>query len=137
MSLWSIAMWVVLGILLTIPLRRLAQRDSDSRHKIAALGLVVAALIYVVSGFMTDHLPRELGGMLIFAGLAIMAVGHMPQLVVLGWLGHTAWDVLGMLGYTGHALPGWYPPLCIGFDMAIAAILLGALHRDSMAAAPA
>jgi hypothetical protein len=118
-------------MLLTLLLRPLLRKGEDFRHKLAAYGLIGAAGIYVVSGFLSDNLPVEVGGLLIFSGFAMVALGRWPYIAVVGWLAHSFWDVLGFIGISGHALAPWYPPVCLGFDIAFAIMLLAALRRDS------
>jgi len=137
MSLGMTLFYGVLGMVLTIPLRGLLRKPEDTRIKLAAVGLVIAAGIYVISGILADALPRELGGLLIFGGFAVMAVGRIPLFIIVGWLAHIGWDVLALFGITGHALAPWYPPLCIGFDLALALMLALSLRPDPYATATA
>lgn len=94
----------------------------------AGIGLIVAAAIYPASrrSPATGGLTAEGVTLAATVGLARLAAGHRSEtarrLLAGGWVAHTLYDVL-----TGPSpdsrLPRWYPPLCVGFDLALAARL--------------
>ena len=60
-----------------------------------------------------------------FTALAAIAVQRdSPGLLGAGWQAHTAWDALHYRGRGPTRVRSWYPPVCIGDDMALAAPLL-------------
>ncbi|MEM1417201.1 MAG: DUF6010 family protein [Myxococcota bacterium] len=105
--------------------RRLARTRPDpgrfERRSWAAY-LLVAALIYVafaaLGGAAGTWLALELGGVALYGGIALAGARRSFRLVGLGWLAHALWDlVLHPAGHPGY-VPAWYPPLCLGFDVA-------------------
>jgi len=108
----------------------LGRRENDGY----AIGLVVAALIYVgfagVWGTRGDLLA-ELPGVLIFGIVAALGRWHSPWWLAVGWAAHVGWDVvLHPLDTAGHA-PAWYPPVCIGFDLLVAAYLASRIRQKA------
>lgn len=89
-------------------------------------GLIIAALIYIVFlifDFSLDWFYIEFAGVLIYGGLAWLSLKKWPWFIVIGWIFHVLWDIkVHPGGYPGY-VPIWYPPLCLGFDLAIAALL--------------
>jgi hypothetical protein len=60
-----------------------------------------------------------------FTALAALAVQRdSPSLLGAGWLAHVTWDALHHRGRGPTRVRSWYPPLCIGHDVALAAPLL-------------
>lgn len=93
--------------------------------KLWSNSLIIAALIYL--GFLINKqawgsLPTEGIGILFYSTLAIIGYRHSPYFLIIGWILHMLWDLL--LHYPDSAIaPNWYPGICFGFDMAIAAYL--------------
>jgi hypothetical protein len=87
-----------------------------------AIGLGIAALIYVVFGFFSssnDWILIELGGLLIYLPFAILGVRLSGWFLCFGWLLHVAWDLV-VHNSTLAFVPSWYPSVCLGFDVLIA-----------------
>jgi len=60
-----------------------------------------------------------------FTALAALAVQRdSPGLLGAGWLANVTWDALHHRGRGPTRVRSWYPPLCIGYDVALAAPLL-------------
>lgn len=60
-----------------------------------------------------------------FTALAALAVQRdSPGLLGAGWLAHVTWDALHHRGRGPTRVRSWYPPLCIGYDVAVAVPLL-------------
>jgi hypothetical protein len=60
-----------------------------------------------------------------FTALAALAVQRdSPGLLGAGWLAHVTWDALHYRGRGLTRVGSWYPPLCIGYDVAVAVPLL-------------
>ena len=53
----------------------------------------------------------------------MFAIRRPPLWLALGYLGHGLWDALHGHGIPA-VLPAWYAPACLGFDWAVAAVLL-------------
>jgi hypothetical protein len=67
----------------------------------------------------------QAGELLGFTALTALAVQRdSPGLLGAGWLAHVTWDALHHRGRGPTRVRSWYPPLCIGYDVAVAAPLL-------------
>ena len=91
------------------------------------IGLIVTALIYVVlalPGADRSWLALETGGLGIFGVLAWLGMRVSPAWLVLGWVGHVAWDVGLHLERSQSVVDPWYPLFCVGFDLIVAGYLL-------------
>lgn len=125
---------VAIGALLAGGLAWLTRRYALSRLLVFwATGLGIAAALYVVFAVHGDGSHRwlmiEFGGLALFAGLALLALRLSPWLLAVAWLAHVGWDV-GLHGTAATGfVPTWYPPLCIGFDLVVAAIILHRLRK--------
>jgi hypothetical protein len=117
----------VLGAISAEPVRRLGGRRGVVG---AGLGLVAAAVIYPAS--RREHAPSralvvEGGVVLAMTALAAVAAGRSPstgrRLLALGWAAHAAFD-FGQGPSPDSRLPGWYAPLCAGYDVAFACSIL-------------
>ncbi len=92
-----------------------------------ALGLLLAAAIYVTEGLGTDPRPAlgvAFGGVALFAIIGIGGAARWSWLLGAGWALHALWDLaaprLADLAY----MPEWYAPACLGFDLVVATYLL-------------
>ena len=132
MSTPMLPLWVGAGVVLAAGLLRFAGRGGPGRRsRVLAVGLVVAALVYVpfaLAAGDTGRLVVELAGVAVFAVPAYLGVRGSSRLLAAGWVGHVAWDVgLHLLGPAYG--PAWYAALCIGFDLVVAGGLLVAADR--------
>jgi hypothetical protein len=101
--------------------RQQARRLSGAA--LAAAGGIYAG--FAVADGRRSALLVQGGELLGFTALAAIAVQRdSPGLLGAGWLAHTAWDALHYRGRGPTRVRSWYPPLCIGYDMALAAPLL-------------
>lgn len=126
-----IATALIAGFLLALLLVVIARRSAANELRLYAIGLVTAALIYgglAVSGHATGRwLVLELIGIAAFGTVAWLAVrSRRFSLLAAGWAAHVLWDVLLHLGGMPGAAytPGWYPWLCLSFDLVIAGALV-------------
>jgi len=90
-------------------------------------GLIVAALIYVVFAILGqdfEWMKIELLGVLLYGTLAWLAVKKSIIFLSLGWGLHIFWDLLLHSGGHPEFVPAWYPGVCLGFDLVIAAYFL-------------
>ncbi len=124
--LLPIVLGAVLGALFVLLAR---QRKRRGELHLLALGLVVAALIYVAlalaGGADSRWLALEAAGLALFAVLAWLGLRASLWWLAVGWLGHVAWDVGLHLDQYQVFVPPWYPLLCVGFDLVVAGFLLG------------
>jgi hypothetical protein len=97
--------------------------------------LAVTAAYYVLAawrGGTREALLLELGGLVLFGGVALAAWGSRRLLLAAGWAGHALWDVGFHTGGRGAYVPEWYPLLCVAFDLLLAGYLCGtALRREA------
>ena len=92
--------------------------------RLYALSLIAAAFIYVAflaRGASLAWLVLELTGLALFtlAALAGLKISHW--FLAAGWAAHAAWDVALHKLFETSFVPGWYPLVCGGFDLLLAA----------------
>jgi hypothetical protein len=101
--------------------------DERPRGLTAAAGLVVAAAIYPAA--RTRWAPdaaaaRELAAVAGYGALAVAAARRSSRSLRLamaaGWASHAAFDAVHHAG-DGSRIPGWYPAMCAGYDLVLAA----------------
>lgn len=124
--LLPIVLGAVLGGLFVLLARR---RIGGGEMELLALGLVIAAFIYIVlalaAGADRRWLALEAAGLGLFGGLAWLGLRASPWWLALGWVAHVGWDVGLHLDRVQEIVPAWYPLLCVGFDLVVAGFLLG------------
>jgi hypothetical protein len=96
--------------------------------RIYAIGLVVAALIYIgfalIGGAGLRWTAVEIAGVLAFAPVTWLA-RRTPLWLIAGWVAHVGWDVgLHLQTSALSFVPWWYPFTCVGFDLTVAAAIL-------------
>jgi len=115
---------VLVGAGLGLGFVALARRVGGPERVWLALGLVVAALVHPLLG-LTVHapaaLPVELGGVVLFAILAVLGAAGSAAWLVLGWALHAFFDLLLPWVADTAYVPAWYASACLGFDLAVAA----------------
>ncbi len=106
------------------------RRDSRQRFAMAAVGLPIAALIYPVARSKRDlspHVVREALALIGFSALTAVAArtdsASGARLLAAGWAGHAVFDLVHD-GGPDSRIPEWYPALCAGYDVGVAAGLL-------------
>lgn len=129
--LLPITFGAVLGGLFVLLARR---RKRHGEIRLLALGLVVAALIYIVlalaAGADRGWLALETAGVGLFGLLAWLGLRTSLWWLALGWAAHVGWDVGLHLDQMQTFVPAWYPLLCVGFDLVVAGFLLGQVSAD-------
>ncbi|MDQ4119995.1 MAG: DUF6010 family protein [Acidobacteriota bacterium] len=128
---------LILGIVLSLALIYLAHtRPPKGERRVYAIGLVVAALIYVgfgvIGGANARWLMIEIVGVLIYGVAAWIGLRGWTSFLALGWMAHVAWDVLLHLSGAGSEYtPDWYPWLCVSFDSVVAGAILKSIRRET------
>jgi hypothetical protein len=126
--LFAILLGIALAIVFVLLARLRVGRHARSEPRVLAVGLVVAALIYVVFALVGHSQLRwhlvEVVGLVLFAFLAWWGVRREPIWLAVGWVLHVGWD-LGLHGTAETFVPGWYPAMCVGFDVFVAGYILG------------
>lgn len=115
---------VIIGVVLAIALILLARRSGNylKEKRIYAIGLVVAALVYVGFGFFSDSTGWkiiELMGVPVYALFAWLGLKKSGWFLALGWALHVFWDA-SLHGTSTPFVPSWYIGLCLGFDVLVA-----------------
>lgn len=119
------ALAIIVGVLLALMLVAAARRWALREERVYAIGLLVAALVYGVASAAQAPglLPVEWLGVAIFGAIAFVGF-HRRAVLAMGWALHVAWDLVIPAHHSGVVVPDWYPVLCVGFDLALAAYLL-------------
>lgn len=130
-----IGVGAVLAGLLVLQVRR---RGPEGELRILAVGLAVAALVYVplsLRGAGGRWILGEAAGVVAFGAVALVAVRlGSARLLGLGWAVHVIWDAGLHLWPVRPWVGPEYPFLCVGFDLLLAGYLLagsGAAGRSA------
>ena len=115
---------IVIGVFLAIGFILLVRRSrSYAKEKRAfAIGLIVAALIYVAFGLFsgsTTWILIELAGVPIYAVFTWLGLKKSGWFLAAGWALHPLWDAV-LHGASTPFVPHWYIGGCIGFDLLVA-----------------
>jgi hypothetical protein len=123
----------VLGGLFVLVAHR---RQRQGEIRLLALGLVVAALIYIVlalaAGAGRGWVALETTGVALFGVLAWLGLRTSLWWLALGWAAHVGWDVGLHLDQAQTFVPAWYPLLCVGFDLVVSGLLLGQVSAQGL-----
>jgi len=120
---------ILVGAVLGALFAAFARTRKAAEVHVLALGLLVAALIYVglaLVGRGRDWLGIEMVGVALFGCLAWLGLRASWWLVI-GWVAHVGWDVGLHLDRAQAVVGAWYPLLCVGFDLIVAGFLLSAV----------
>jgi hypothetical protein len=116
------------GVVLAVPYVLYAGRARDP-IRVFGVGLVVAALVYVVFALIDHGTRRDLllesCAVLTFGILAVLGIRRSPWYLALGWVAHAGYDVTLHLYRDALYGPWWYPVMCLGFDLIVAGAILG------------
>jgi hypothetical protein len=111
---WSVIGLASLGVHLILP--------QDVSHALAALLLAMIAGVYV--GFAAldgrlSHIIIESFAALLFIAFALWALVFAPYLLPIGYIAHAGWDFLHHTPVFKIAMPNWYIPACVVFDVVV------------------
>lgn len=113
---------------IAIALLRLARRFEFPLLAVLILG---AAIPYVGYGLEVEPLS-DLGvalfGVILFLGFALLGALSSPWFLALAWAVHGAWDVAVPVFADVGYMPGWYAPVCLGFDFTVSGYVVGVLR---------
>lgn len=143
---WALVGGLGAGILLFLG----HQQSSRWQRRSWSRGLWIAALIYVLfvvvgPGGKGPWLTIESLGVLVY-GIFAWRGQRSSLWLAAGWALHVVWDIVLHGGLGAHwaaeewslgeitFVPGWYPPACLGFDLAVASYLLWRSRQDVSAA---
>lgn len=122
-------LWLALGLAGGWAYLFYATHGSVRRERrVYAVGLIVAAALYVVFAFVWGDLmwvAVEMAGTAAYGIFAWLALRHAYFWMALGWGFHPVWDVALHLYGPGHDVaPEWYAIACISFDLLVAGYVL-------------
>lgn len=122
--------WLVLGLLLAAVYIALVRRFEPAvERRLIALGLVIAALIYVAFAIAlgnSDWLLIEALGVICYGLIAWLGIRFSGLWLAVGWGAHPLWDaLLHLLGPGTGVAPTWYAVACISFDVLIGFYVIG------------
>jgi hypothetical protein len=110
----------------------LARRASPQQLTPAAVGLVGAAVVYPAAraGRPASRAVAARENIAVVSTAAVAAAAATRRdrtaarrLVAAGWASHALFDAVHDRGPSSR-LPGWYPAVCAGYDLALAGLLL-------------
>ncbi|MEM7110957.1 MAG: DUF6010 family protein [Chloroflexota bacterium] len=131
--------WLLLGVVLGIGFLLFAQRQGQEEKRLLAMGLVLAALVYVaflgIFGGTTTWFWIELGGVLVYSFVAWLGWRFHTLWLAVGWGLHPIWDAALHL-FVGGAdfVPEWYVWACISFDIVVAAYIVMQVRQRKLVA---
>ena len=121
----SLVAGVVLGGLTLIPPIFLSR---EAAFVFLAILLGMIGSVYLGFALMDGRMGIfriEYVGLVVFFVLPLVAlVNDLPLLLAAGYVGHAAWDVIHHPRAVTTAMPAWYVPLCIGYDVVIGVYVL-------------
>lgn len=117
-------LWLLLGVLLGGAFLGYARTRGRAELRVLALGLLVAAAIYVGFAFFGGGLVWllvEATGVIVYGALAWLGLRRSGLWLAVGWALHPAWDIgLHLVGAGAAFAPAWYATACISFDLLVA-----------------
>ena len=119
-------LWLLLGLALGGAFLVLARMQGSGERRLLALGLVIAALVYVgfavAGGAPAGWLLAEGLGVVLYGGFAWLGLRRAPGWLAAGWALHAAWDGgLHLAGVGARFTPDWYVLACLSFDLLVGA----------------
>lgn len=134
----QIAIQLLIGVIACGLFIILARRRGEAQElRLYAIALVIAALIYlgfVARDLTLGWLALELAGVILFTLLAWLGVRFSALILAAGWAVHVGWDVWLHKLMDVAFVPGWYPVICVGFDLLLAGYILARFRKKADAA---
>lgn len=127
--------WLLLGaILATAYIYVMGKIKQPDFNTSMAIGLIVAALIYVGFAFVWGNVQWimiEAVGVPIYGGMAWLGLKRSPIWLGVGWLLHMPWDLfVHYIGPGFHVAPEWYMFACFSFDLIVGGYLLSIYFKQ-------
>ena len=114
-------LWLLAGVLAAVLFVYVSRKSKAQEVQLLAIGLVIAALIYVGFGLWggsAKWIGIELVGLIAYSACAWMGVRKNPIWISIGWGLHPFWDLgLHITGVGATFVPYWYAMLCLSFDL--------------------
>lgn len=122
--------WLLLGILDAIAFLAIIQIKPEQTLNFLAVGLIIAAFIYVGFAFIFGATPTwvliEIAGIGVYSSFASLGLWYSTRWLLLGWLAHPMWDLgLHVTGHSATFTPIGYVLACVSFDLVVAVFILG------------
>jgi hypothetical protein len=122
--------WILFGVVAAILFLALARIKQNQELRILAVGLVVAALIYIYFAIGSSAsklwIEIEIVGVVFYGLLAVLGLRYSSWWLMLGWITHPFWDIELHLVSQGSAFtPAGYAIACASFDLLIAMYIAG------------
>lgn len=132
--------WLLAGLLLGAGFLVFARSRYGKGAQTLALGLVVAAVVYVGFALWYGAAPHWLllegAGVAVYGAFAWLGLRQSVYWLAVGWALHVGWDVGLHLSGTGAAhAPEAYVWICVSFDLLVAAFVAGYNHSQAAAQA--
>ncbi|MBD2693988.1 DUF6010 family protein [Anabaena catenula] len=125
-----ILVWILFGLVGAISFITLTRIQPKQESQILAIGLVVAALIYI--GFAIGGganqlwIVIEVAGVGVYGLLAVLGLRYSNWWLMLGWMAHPLWDIgLHLVNQGAVFTPAWYVVVCVSFDLLVASYITG------------
>lgn len=101
-----------------------------ARIGVIGAGLPAAAAVYPLTrswrGADPGAVRREVIALAaadaVAAGAALLPAGPARTIAAAGWVAHAGFDYLHTQDHSSK-LPGWYPPVCAGYDVVVAGLV--------------
>jgi len=124
-----IAVGLAIGFCLGVVFVFFVRSQRGRERRVLAIGLSLAAAIYVVFALVTragwQWLIVELAGASAYTVIAVLGVRRTPGWLVLGWATHPVWDMgVHLLNGATDFAPSSYELACISFDWLVAFFIL-------------
>lgn len=126
---------ILVGVIAVLGIIILSKR-LRSEHWAYALSLIILPLPYLVFALWASQ--SNVITLEFFYGLPFFAVGLLcllfgfrgsAWLVAIMWLIHAPYDVYHSSLFVNDGVPGWYPLVCLGFDIAMGLYLILLANR--------
>jgi hypothetical protein len=107
--------------------RAVDQTMPSFRTESAAAGLITAAVIYPLARRRGFGNLGEKAVLALATGIVVAAAAkpnRRTELIAAGWIAHAAFDGAFRPNREVSRIPGWYPAMCAGYDVALGARLL-------------
>jgi hypothetical protein len=130
-----ISLWLLLGLSAGMAYIRFANLRSHKTKSSFAIGLIVAAFIYLAFALRSPNIGTwlliELLGICIYGAMGIAGLRGSIWWLAAGWGLHPFWDlVLHYFGPGASVAPSWYAVACVSFDFIVAGYI--AYHAQNI-----
>ena len=133
------ALLVISGAIAGMATALLLGRFFEQRYtEILVILLAVIAALYVgpTIGGAQSAFMLETSVALLLIALSVYALRANLLVLAAGYALHGLWDMTHGL-WVRHILPPWYAPMCVGYDLAVAACIVYEYRRRESLKTPA